>query len=36
MNLAKKRLSFVMEVDYAIKKSHRVNQEVIKIEHKQD
>ena len=32
----KRRLSFVMEVDYAIRKSRRINHEVIKIEQKQD
>lgn len=36
MNLAKRRLSFVMEVDYAIRKSQRLNENVIKIEEKQD
>ena len=36
MNLAKKRLSFVMEVDYAIKKSRKINQDVIVMERKLD
>jgi hypothetical protein len=32
MNIAKKRLSFVMEVDYAIRKSRKINQDVVKME----
>jgi hypothetical protein len=32
MNIAKKRLSFVMEVGYAIRKSRKFNQDVLNIE----